>query len=247
MDQGSGSGGTITLWRATAQAELDLVATAGWRAWPASFADRPFEVHLERRPAELVARTSLAATAGVGYVTSFEVRSAFVEHCLGHRIGSGSDAWYSLPEAEVAGLNENLVSVIIEQAEYRAALDDREFADARAAALPSAWRGYLQRSAWFRRGWQPTGCYLWLYPPREGIELAEAWGEDAVGAHPGIAIIGGNGSREHLAIDLRKDDPPVLLVDAYASEGWADALVQANSVAEFTGRVEAGSFDFSWD
>lgn len=247
MDQGPDPKGTITLWRATAQPELDLLAATGWKAWSASLAGRRFDAYLERRSAERIAQTSLATTVGVGYVTSFEVQSAFVDHCRQYRIGVGSNAVYSLPEAEMPSLNEHLVGAVTEQADYRAALDDQEFAGGQASALPPSWRRYLQHSSWFRRGWLPSGCYLWLYTPREGIELAEAWGEDSVGAHPGIAIIGGDGSREHLAVDLRQDDPPVVLVDAFAGQGWADALEQAPSVAHFIDLLEAGTFDFAWE
>ncbi|GHJ43367.1 hypothetical protein Cs7R123_07090 [Catellatospora sp. TT07R-123] len=247
MDRGPSRKGPITLWRATAQAELDLLAATGWNAWSASLAGRRFDAYLERSSAEHIAQTSLAATTGVGYVTSFEVQPTFVDHCLQYRIGDGSNAVYNLPEAEIPSLNEHLVGTIIEQADYRAALDDQEFAGGQSPALPPSWRSYLQHSSWFRRGWLPSGCYLWLYTPREGIELTEAWGEDGVGAHPGMAIIGGNGSREHLAVDLRHDDPPVVLVDAFASQGWEDALEQAPGVANFIDRLKAGTFEFAWE
>ncbi|GAA2372427.1 hypothetical protein Cme02nite_00830 [Catellatospora methionotrophica] len=246
MERAPGREDTITLWRAATQAEHDVLAATGWKAWPASTPGRGFDAYAERRSAERIAQ-SLAATGGVGYVTSFDVQSAFVDHCLQYRRGDEGGIGYGLPEAEIPGLNEHTVGAVIEQADYRAALGSHEFASGHAQALPASWRGYLQRPAWFRRGWLPRGRYLWLYTPREGVELADAWGEDSVELHPGIAIIGGDGSREHLAVDLRHDDPPVVLVDAFGSEGWEDAIEQTPSVTHLIDLLDAGTFDFTWE
>jgi hypothetical protein len=60
---------------------------------------------------------------------------------------------------------------------------------------------------------------------------------------PGIAVLGGDGSRELLAVDLRDDSAPVMLVDL-TTEGWHDALPQAEDVAEFIERIEGGAFDY---
>lgn len=63
-------------------------------------------------------------------------------------------------------------------------------------------------------------------------------------AHPGIAIIGGDGSREQLVLDLRKEPAPVLLVDI-VSAGWDSAIRQADDVSRLIDRLESGDFAFS--
>jgi hypothetical protein len=119
---------------------------------------------------------------------------------------------------------------------------DAEFAGSR---LPAAWRAYLQGASWFRRGWLSEECYLWLHPPAEAADLLDAWGPEARAGHPGVTIIGGAGSREHLVLDLRRDPAPVLLADI-TGEGWPTAIRQAGSVADFIEEVESGRFVFSW-
>jgi len=127
-------------------------------------------------------------------------------------------------------------------------VSDQEFTDAGEAlgqALPAAWRTYLQGESWFRRGWMATGAYVWLNTPGQLLELRDAWGE-GTGAHPGIAIIGGDGSREQLVLDLRGDPVPVLLVDV-SSSGWETAIRQADDVGQFIGRIAAGTFEFTFE
>ncbi len=155
---------TITLWRPTGQAELDLVAASGWRVRP--------------------------------------VAPDVLE--------------YWIPAEELADLNARIVGAIIEEADYRGPVNDQEFTDADRAlrrALPAAWRTYLQGKSWFRRGWMTSGAYVWLNTPRQMLELHYAW-DESTDVHPGIAIIGGDGSREQLVLDLRSEPAPVLLVES---------------------------------
>jgi len=124
-----------------------------------------------------------------------------------------------------------------------------EFTEAEQAlgrALPAAWRGYLQGSSWFRRGWMTSGAYVWLYTPREMLELHDAWGDRCIDEHPGVAIIGGDGSREQLVLDLRYEPAPVLLVDITGG-GWDGAIRQADHVGQLIERMETGTFEFNFD
>ncbi|WP_157411616.1 MULTISPECIES: hypothetical protein [Actinoplanes] len=135
-----------------------------------------------------------------------------------------------------------------EEAEFRGPVGDDEFdeaADALGRPLPQAWRDYLQSPAWFRQGQLASGAYLILLTPREMLELHEAW-DAGTGAHPGIAVIGHSGGREQLALDLRRDPSPVLMVDI-TSEGWVSGIHQADDVEVLIGRVESGTFDYAWD
>ena len=59
----------------------------------------------------------------------------------------------------------------------------------------------------------------------------DAWGE-ALALHPGIFVLGGDGSRDLWCVDLRDPDSGVLLTDI-ASSGWDDAEPLGLSVEQF--------------
>ena len=239
---------TITLWRPTGQAELDLVAASGWRAWPPRRPDQPiFYPVLNRWYATKIAREWNVPAGGVGYVTRFEVHRTHLDRYEVQQAGGRDVLEYWIPAEELADLNAHIVGAITEVADYRGPVSDQEFADAHQAlgtALPARWRAYLQGASWFRRGWMTSRTYVWLNTPREMLELHQAW-DGSTEAHPGIAIIGGDGSREQLVLDLRSDPAPVLLVDI-TSSGWDDAIRQADTVDEFVDKIEAGTFAFDF-
>lgn len=242
-----GAADSITLWRPTGQAELDLVAASGWRAWPSRLPDQPiFYPVLNRWYATKIAREWNVPAGGVGYVTRFEVQRAFLDRYRVHQVGGRDVLEYWIPAQELADLNAHIVGAIAEEADYRGPVADEEFTDAEhglGRPLPAAWRDYLQSPSWFRRGWMNRGAYVWLNTPRELLDLHHAW-DQSTDLHPGIAIIGGDGSREMLVLDLRQDPAPVLLVDI-TSSGWGDAIKQADDVGQFIDRIEAGAFDFN--
>jgi hypothetical protein len=236
---------TVTLWRPAGQEAWELIADSGWRSWSQTVPGQPiFRAFVERRDATAVARAQKVPDDGVGYVMSFPVRREFLDRYPEPR----SPGEYVIPAEDLADLDASLAGAIVEEADYRAAVSDQEFDDAEAALgkpLPADWRRYLQGPSWFRRGWLASGCYVWLYPPSEGGEVLDAWGPEAAAAHPGVAIIGGNGAREHLVVDLRREPSPVLLLDI-TSEGWPAALHQTDDVAGFVEGVESGAFDYVW-
>lgn len=241
--------GTTVLWRPTGQAELDLVAAAGWRAWPPRLPDQPiFYPVLNRWYATKIAREWNVPAGGVGYVARFEVQRAYLDRYEVRQVGGRDVLEYWIPAEELAEFNSHIVGAIVEEADYRGPVGDQEFTDAYQAlgrALPAAWRTYLRGASWFRRGWMLDETYVWLNTPREMLELHSAWGEGTE-AHPGIAIIGGDGSREQLVLDLRSDPAPVLLVDT-TSSGWDGAIRQADDVGELIDRIEAGTFAFNFE
>jgi len=245
----TGAADTIALWRPTGQAELDLVAASGRRAWPARRPDQPiFYPVLNRWYATKIAREGNVPAGGVGYVTRFEVQRAFLDRYPVHQVGGRDVLEYWSPAHELADLNAHIVGAITEEADYRGPVADEEFTDAEHAlgrTLPAAWRDYLQGPSWFRRGWMTNGTYVWLNRPREMLALHHAW-EQCTDAHPAIAIIGGDGSREQLALDLRHDPAPVMLVDI-TSTGRDSAIRQADDVSLLIDRIEAGTFAFDFE
>ncbi|BCJ64874.1 hypothetical protein [Polymorphospora rubra] len=240
---------TVTLWRPVGQAELDLVAASGWRAWAPPVPDQStFCAVLDRRYAVKISRERIVPAEGVGYVTRFAVERSFLERYESHHADCRDEREYLIPAAEVADLNAHIIGAIMEDADYRGPVGDSEFTDAEAALgrpLPGPWRSYLQGRSWFRRGWMTTGEYVWLNTPREMLELHDAWA-DSTRRHPGIAIIGGDGSREQLVLDLRSDPAPVLLVDI-VSDGWGSGTRQANDVGQLIDRIETGEFAFDFE
>lgn len=222
------------------------MAAAGWRAWPPRLPDQPiFYPVLNRWYATKIAREWNVPARGVGYVTRFDVQRSYLDHYEVQQAGGRDVLEYWIPAEELDDLNAHIVGTIITEAEYRAPVDDEEFTDAERTlgrALPDVWRTYLQGESWFRRGWMITDAYVWLNSPREMLEQHEGWDEATV-AHPGIAIIGGDSSREQLVLDLRSDPAPVLLVDI-TSGGWENAVQQANDVRQLIERIEAGTFAF---
>ncbi len=61
------------------------------------------------------------------------------------------------------------------------------------------------------------------------------------GSHPGLMVVGTDGSRELIGFDFRKTPPPVVLADI-SSAGWSDAFFQADSFSTFLDRLKASGF-----
>ncbi len=240
---------TTTLWRPTGQAELDLVAASGWRAWPPRLPDQPiFYPVLNRWYATKITREWNVRAGDVGYVMRFQVQRGFLDRYQAQQVGGRDVMEYWIPAEDLADLNAHIVGTITEEAEYRGPVADKEIIDSErrlGRSLPAAWRDYLRGPSWFRRGWMASGYYVWLYTPREMLDLQEAWNE-AIDVHPGIAIIGSDGSREQLVLDLRQDPAPVLLIDI-TSSGWDSAIGQVDDVSLLIERIEAGIFEFKFD
>jgi hypothetical protein len=143
----------VTLWRPTGQAELDLVAASGHRAWPPRLPDQPiFYPVLNRAYATKITR-EWNAPRGVGYVTSFDVRRDFIARYGVHCVGAKEHVEYWIPSEDLAELNANIVGRIREVAAYRGGVDDLEFRRAEKSIglkFPSAWRA-----------WQQSRSFLW--------------------------------------------------------------------------------------
>jgi hypothetical protein len=237
----------VTLWRPTGRAELDLVAASQWRSWPPRLPDQPiFYSVLDRGYATKITRERNVPAGGEGFVTWFDVRREFLDRYEVRQAGGRDLLEYWIPAEELDEFNANIVGAIAEEAHYRGPVAEEEFdraAEVLGRPLPGAWRAYLRGRSWFRRGWLPSGCFVWLNTPEEMLGLQDAW-DESTAAHPGIAIIGGDGSREQLVLDLRRDPSPVLMVDI-TSEGWNSATRQADDLAQFIERIESGTFDFT--
>jgi hypothetical protein len=72
--------------------------------------------------------------------------------------------------------------------------------------------------------------------------LTRIWTEDR-DSHPGVLIIGGDGSREHLVLDVLDPTGGVFLL-SNVSEGWDDRIRQTGTINEFIDHVESGTYRF---
>ncbi|GII22602.1 hypothetical protein Pme01_21990 [Planosporangium mesophilum] len=110
----------MTLWRPTGPEELALVRASGWRAWPPRLPEQPiFYPVLNEAYATMIARDWNVKHSGVGYVTRFQVRRAFLDRYDVHQVGGDTILEYWIPAEDLDELNANLVGTIEVVAEYR--------------------------------------------------------------------------------------------------------------------------------
>jgi hypothetical protein len=114
---------TVTLWRPVGQAELDLIAETGWRAFPPRLPGQPiFYPVLNVDYATKIARgwnTKDAASGFVGYVLRFEVLRPYVDRFEVHRVGGSGIEELWVPADELQEFNRHIVGNIELVAEYR--------------------------------------------------------------------------------------------------------------------------------
>jgi hypothetical protein len=110
---------TVTLWRPTGPEELAKVESSGWRLWPPRPPGQPiFYPVLSMQYATTIARDWNVAESGVGYVTRFRVRKAFLDKYMVHRVGGEDVQEYWIPSDDLTELNSNIVGIIEVVAEY---------------------------------------------------------------------------------------------------------------------------------
>jgi len=238
---------TVTLWRPTGQKELDLVAASQWREWPPRLPEQPiFYPVLNRWYATKIAREWNAPHEGVGYVTRFSIRKNYLDRFPVQQAGGRDVLEYWIPAEELAGFNASLAGPIVEVARYLGQVPDHEFTQAASRLgyqFPAAWREYLQGQSWLSRGWLESGCHLTLLAPGESADQVDAL--QAAPSFPGLMILGGDRSREMLAVDARNNAANIVLIDITAGS-WDHAVPQM-PIQQFIAEIEAGTFEFTWN
>ncbi|HEU4562851.1 MAG TPA: hypothetical protein VFS20_33785 [Longimicrobium sp.] len=113
---------TTVLWRPVGRAELELIETSGWRAFPPRLPHQPiFYPVLDEAYAVQIARdwnTSDAASGHAGYVTRFHVRSDWVARYPVQVAGARTHRELWVPAGEMDEFNANLVGTIEVVAEF---------------------------------------------------------------------------------------------------------------------------------
>jgi hypothetical protein len=116
----SKSGATTTLWRPTGPEELALVEASDWRAWPPRLPEQPiFYPVLNEDYAIRIARDWNVPASGVGYVTRFEVETAFVVRYPIRQAGGATILELWVPAEELAEFNRHIVGRIEVVHEFR--------------------------------------------------------------------------------------------------------------------------------
>lgn len=110
----------VTLWRPTGPGEMELLAASGFRRWPPRLPEQPiFYPVLNEDYATRIAREWNLPRSGVGYVTRFQVRRAFLDRYEIQQVGGRTILEYWIPAEELEAFNDNIVGRIEVVAEYR--------------------------------------------------------------------------------------------------------------------------------
>ncbi|MFE1273413.1 hypothetical protein [Streptomyces sp. NPDC058757] len=104
---------TTTLWRPTGPEELALVRALDWRAWPPRLPEQPiFYPVLDEDYAIRIARDWNVKHSGSGYVTRFEVDSAFLARYPVRQAGGRTILELWVPAEELDEFNAHIVGPI---------------------------------------------------------------------------------------------------------------------------------------
>lgn len=113
---------TTILYRPVGQEELDLIRATGYSGFPARLPEQPiFYPVLNREYAIQIARDWNAkySVSGVGYVTSFCVRTDYLSRYQVQTVGSSIHQEYWIPTEELTEFNSNIVGKIEVIAQFR--------------------------------------------------------------------------------------------------------------------------------
>ncbi|MEV6836277.1 hypothetical protein AB0N17_17475 [Streptomyces sp. NPDC051133] len=111
---------TTTLWRPTGPKELELVHELGRRAWPPRLPEQPiFYPVLNEDYAIRIARDWNVRHDGAGFVTRFEVDTAFLGRYPVRRAGGETILELWVPAEELDEFNAHIVGLIEVVHEFR--------------------------------------------------------------------------------------------------------------------------------
>ncbi|GAA5150113.1 hypothetical protein GCM10023340_26510 [Nocardioides marinquilinus] len=111
---------TVTLWRPTGPEELALVEASGWRGWPPRLPDQPiFYPVLNEDYATRIARDWNVRASGIGYVTRFEIKKAFLDSYEVQQAGGQTILEYWIPAEDLDDFNAHIVGLIEVVATYQ--------------------------------------------------------------------------------------------------------------------------------
>ena len=111
---------TITMYRPVGPEEFKLLRQSEFKRWPPRLEGQPifYPVTNEKYAIEIAQQWN-AKEHGIGYVTKFLVRRAFVEQFPIQQVGSAHHTEWWIPAGQLEQLNDNIVGLIEVVGEYR--------------------------------------------------------------------------------------------------------------------------------
>jgi hypothetical protein len=114
---------TTTLFRPVGLKELALIRESGFSEFPPRLPEQPiFYPVTNQQYAEQIARDWNAKDAAAGYsgfVTRFQVRTAYLNQFATHVVGDAIHAEYWIPAEQLGEFNRNIVGKIAVVAEFK--------------------------------------------------------------------------------------------------------------------------------
>ncbi|OZG74800.1 hypothetical protein BTA51_06235 [Hahella sp. CCB-MM4] len=110
----------VEMFRPTGPEELELVKESGYKRWPPRLPDQPifYPVTNELYAKEIATKWNIK-DSGVGYVTRFFVKKAFMSKYNIEQVGASHHTEWWVPAEELEALNDNIVGDIEVIGEYR--------------------------------------------------------------------------------------------------------------------------------
>lgn len=106
----------MRLYRPVGQAELDLIAAAGYRAYPPRLPQQPifYPVLNERYALEIAEKWNRkSADSGyAGYVTTFEIDDDYIARYEVQSVGAGYHQEFWIPAEELDTFNRHIIGLI---------------------------------------------------------------------------------------------------------------------------------------
>jgi hypothetical protein len=104
---------TTTLYRPVGPAELELIRRSGFRSFPPRLPEQPIFYPVTNRDYAIqIARDWNVKADGAGYVTRFQVTTAYLSRFPVQTVGSSIHTEYWVPADDLAEFNSNIVGVI---------------------------------------------------------------------------------------------------------------------------------------
>jgi hypothetical protein len=104
----------VTLYRPVGKAELDLIESLGFRAFPPRLPEQPifYPVLTESYAIQIARDWNAREPSGAGFVTRFDVDAAFLERYEVQQVGGREHLEYWIPAEDLDELNRNIVGAI---------------------------------------------------------------------------------------------------------------------------------------
>jgi hypothetical protein len=118
---------TTTLYRPVGSKELELIAQSGYRAFPPRLPEQPIFYPVRNEAyARQIARDWNAKDGNTGYVTRFNVLSAFLDQYQTQTTGARIHEEYWIPAEDLAEFNANIVGQIEVISTFRSTSDEEK-------------------------------------------------------------------------------------------------------------------------